>query len=110
MKKRQQRPTLNRQRLVRLLGQRTRLPNQVSAHVVETLVNILSDEIAVGGRIEISNFLTLEVETRSRAVIMTNSEEDTEPIRQTYCVLKCRPGKRLRARLHTLARKTHSIK
>ena len=100
-------PTLTKQRIARQLGQRTRLPNRTTSEVMEVLIEILADQIAAGGRIEIANFLTLDVRARSRVV---NTDEDWdnngqlfEPHTETFYLLRCRPGKTLRARLHSLS-------
>jgi len=103
-------PTLTKQRIARQLGQRTHLPNRVTSEVMDVLVEILADQIAAGGRIEIANFLTIDVQTRTR---LANSDEDLdnngqlfEPHTETFYLLKCRPGKSLRTRLRHLSSKT----
>ncbi len=102
--------TLNKQILVRLLGQRTRLPNRTTAQVIDCLVDILSEQIAAGGRIEIANFLTFEVQMKARLAGSANQDEfPNELARESFPVLKCRPGKRLRQRMRhgaTRQRKT----
>lgn len=102
-------PTLTKQQLARRIGQRTRLPNRTTSEVLEALIEIMADQLAAGGRIEIANFLTLDVKTRTR-LVPESEESDNEqlfaPFTETFLVLKCRPGKRLRARLRTLARKS----
>ena len=69
--------SLNKQSITRKIGQRTGLSNQVTEQVVDCLIEIMSDEIAAGGRIEFENFLTFEVETRTRT---QTQEEDDEPL------------------------------
>jgi nucleoid DNA-binding protein len=90
---------LHKQAIVRQLGQRTRLSNQVVAQVIDCLVDILSEHIAAGGRTEIANFLVLETQMRTRLVSRSDTGDNglsDEPISETFPVLKCRPGKRLR--------------
>ncbi len=101
-------PTLTKQKIIRALGQRTRLSNRVTAEVLEALIALLSDQLAAGGRIEIANFLTLDVQSRNRLVNSEKSghnEHLFDPVIETFCLLKCRPGKRLRNRLRQLARR-----
>ena len=102
-------PTLTKQQIVRRIGQRTRLSNRITSEVLETLIAILADQLAAGGRIEIANFLTLDVQIRSRLaknIEESDNEQMFVPSTETFFVLKCRPGKRLRVRLRALARKS----
>ncbi len=98
--------TLTKQQIARRIGQRTRLSNQVTAEVIDALIAVIADQLAEGGRIEIANFLTLDVQRRTR-LAKANDEDDNErlfaPSVETFFVLKCRPGKHLRARLRKLA-------
>ncbi len=108
MKVKTQRQSLNKQRLIRRIGQQTRLSNAQVTEAVESLVAIMMAELGSGGRIEIANFLVLETQTRTRLLTRhraTTDEPLISPIADTYCTLKCRPGKHLRARLHELSRK-----
>lgn len=99
--------TLTKQQLVRQIGRRTRLANRDVSAMIEALIMLLSDHLASGGRIEIANFLTLEIQTRSR-LVRHSETSDNDPLlgtpTETFSVLKCRPGKRLRLRLRTLTR------
>ncbi|MHB8629941.1 MAG: HU family DNA-binding protein [Aggregatilineales bacterium] len=102
-------PTLTKQQIARRIGQRTRLSNRITSEMLDALIEILSDQLAAGGRIEIANFLTLVVQTRTR-LVNSGEERDNKrlfaPPVETFYVLKCRPGKSLRYRLRTLARRT----
>jgi len=101
-------PTLTKQQLARRIGQRTRLSNRVTAQVVDALIVILSDQLAAGGRIEIANFLTLDIQPHTR-LVKRSEESDNEhlftPLTEIFFVLKVRPGKQLRQHLRTLARR-----
>ena len=55
--------TLNKQKMVREIGQRTRLTNREVQAVVEALVDVWTEELVADGRIELQNFLVLEVKT-----------------------------------------------
>ncbi len=81
--------TLTKQKLTREVGRRTRLRNADVTRVLETLMEVVIEEIARGGRIELENFLVLEVQTRTR-----HTTVDRKPF--TFRTLKARPGKQLR--------------
>jgi len=100
--------TLTKQVIARRIGQRTRLSNRETAEMLDALIDILSDQLAAGGRIEIANFLTLDVQARTRLANAdpTGDNEDLfAPRTATLYLLKCRPGKNLRYRLRALARR-----
>ncbi|MHB8626810.1 MAG: HU family DNA-binding protein [Aggregatilineales bacterium] len=101
--------TLTKQQIARRIGQRTRLSNRITAEMLEAFIDILSDQLAAGGRIEIANFLTLDVQARTR-LVNSGEERDNDrlfdPLTETFYLLKCRPGKSLRYRLRSLARRT----
>jgi nucleoid DNA-binding protein len=58
--------TLNKNKMVREIGRRTRLPNRDVQRVVETLVDVWTEALVAGERIELENFLVLEVKTIDR--------------------------------------------
>lgn len=58
--------TLNRNRMVREIGRRTRLKNRDVQLVLETLIDVWTEELVAGGRIELENFLVLETKTIDR--------------------------------------------
>lgn len=58
--------TLNKNRMVREIGQRTRLKNRDVQLVLETLVDVWMEELVADGRIELENFLVLETQTIDR--------------------------------------------
>ncbi len=58
--------TLNKNKMVREIGQRTRLKNRDVQLVLETLVDVWTEELVSGGRIELENFLVLETQTIDR--------------------------------------------
>ena len=92
--------TIGRQQLIRRIGQRTRLSNKVTAQVLECLIDILTEEIAAGSRVEFQNFLTLEVQTRTRSKVLDAISDKPEV--ETIHILKCRTGKHLRAMIKQL--------
>ena len=58
--------TLNKNRMVREIGRRTRLKNRDVQLMLETLIDIWTEELVAGGRIELENFLVLETQTIDR--------------------------------------------
>ena len=58
--------TLNKQKMVREIGRRTRLTNREVQGVIEALVDVWAEELVAGGRIELQNFLVLETKTIDR--------------------------------------------
>lgn len=58
--------TLNKNRMVREIGRRTRLKNRDVQSMLETLIDVWTEELIAGGRIELENFLVLETQTIDR--------------------------------------------
>lgn len=63
--------SLNKKRMVREIGRRTRHKNRDVERVIETLVELWTEELVAGGRIEIEHFLVLDVQTVERAANQT---------------------------------------
>jgi nucleoid DNA-binding protein len=59
--------SLNKKRMVREIGRRTRFKNRDVERVIETLVELWTEELVAGHRIEIEHFLVLDVQTVERA-------------------------------------------
>lgn len=100
------RPTLTKQRLARELGRRTHLPNAAASAALEAVIAIVSEQLAAGGRVELANFLTLDVQPYKRLAVehtFWHTSPTSESGEVTYFVLRCRPGKRLRAQLRALS-------
>ncbi len=57
---------MNKRDTIAAVGKKTRLRNHDVQQVVETLLEVWTEELAAGGRIEIQNFLVLEVQTIRR--------------------------------------------
>lgn len=55
--------SLNKKTMVREIGRRTRLSNRDVQRVVETLVEVWTEELVNGGRIEIEHFMVIDVRT-----------------------------------------------
>lgn len=58
--------TLTKNKMVSEIGRRTRLRNHDVQRMLEALVDVWSEELASGGRIELQNFLVLEVQRIDR--------------------------------------------
>ena len=58
--------SLNKNKMVREIGQRTRLKNRDVQLMLETLIDVWTEELVAGGRIELENFLVLETQTIDR--------------------------------------------
>lgn len=58
--------TLTKNKMVREIGRRTRLKNRDVQVMLETLIDVWTEELVAGGRIELENFLVLETQTIDR--------------------------------------------
>ena len=58
--------TLTKKKMVREIGRRTRLTNREVQEVVETLVDVWTEALVEGEKIEIQNFIVLEVKIIDR--------------------------------------------
>lgn len=85
--------SLNKKRMVREIGRRTRLSNRDVQRVVETLVEVWTEELVKGGRIEIEHFVALEIQIVER-------HRDDPALRQTLRQIKLRVSKALREKLN----------
>ncbi|NLF77532.1 MAG: hypothetical protein GX573_17705 [Chloroflexi bacterium] len=91
---------LTKNKMVSEIGRRTRLRNHDVQRMLEALVDVWFEELASGGRIELQNFLVLEVQRIDRGERrgMLSTGEPRRVIRR----LVVRPSKRLRDRLGQL--------
>jgi nucleoid DNA-binding protein len=60
------RGSLNKNKMVREIGRRTRLKNRDVQLMLETLIDVWTEELVAGGKIELENFLVLETQTIDR--------------------------------------------
>ncbi len=58
--------TLTKNKIVSEVGRRTRLKNRDVQVMLEALVKVWTEELVNGGRIELENFMVLEVQTIDR--------------------------------------------
>lgn len=100
------RPTLTKQRLAREMGRRTQLTNKQADAALTAMIAILSEQLATGGRVELTNFLTVEIKPYTRLAADSSfwhTSPQNEESKVTFYVLRCRPGKRLRVALRKLS-------
>lgn len=92
--------SLTKNKMVSEIGRRTRLRNHDVQRVLEALIDVWSDELASGGRIELENFLVLEVQRIDRGERrgMLSTGEPRRVIQR----LVVRPSKRLKQRLYKI--------
>ena len=90
--------TLNKKKMVREIGRRTRLKNRDVQLMLETLIDVWTEELVAGGRIELENFFVLETQTIDRGEQRgtLTSGEAPRIIRRVVV----RSSKRLKAKLN----------
>jgi nucleoid DNA-binding protein len=90
---------LTKNKMVSEIGRRTRMRNHDVQRMLETLIDVWFEELAESGRIELENFLVLEVQRIDRGERrgMLSTGEPGRFVNQ----LVARPSKRLRRRLQS---------
>lgn len=58
--------TLTKNKMIREIGRRTRLKNREVQVMLEALIEVWTEELIGGGRIELENLFVLEVQTIDR--------------------------------------------
>lgn len=90
--------TLTKNKMVREIGRRTRLKNREVQLMLETLIEVWTEELVAGGRIELENVFVLEVKEidrgRNSGILNTNYKAQRIIKR-----LLLRTSKKLRGRL-----------
>jgi nucleoid DNA-binding protein len=59
--------TLTKKKMISEIGRRTRLKNRDVQTMLEALVEVWTEELVSGGRIEVENFLVIDVQTIERS-------------------------------------------
>jgi len=77
--------TLTKNKMVREIGRRTRLNNHDVQVMLEKLIDVWTEELVAGGRIELENFLVFEVKKIDRGqtpgkLFLGESVSDAPPI------------------------------
>lgn len=99
--------TLTRKSLVRKIGQRTRLTNHQVELMLETLIDLCTEELGQGGRIALDNFLILEAMWIRHPGGGTLQQGQEVPAGYKV-MLRARPGKKLYQLLKQHEPKTNS--
>jgi len=104
--------TLNKNKMIREIGRRTRLKNRDVQLMLETLIDVWTEELVAGGRIELENLFVLEVQTIDRGEThgVLNSRGETYPAPRLIRRLTLRASKRLKALLNGDRRKDYPHK
>ncbi|MEZ4672242.1 MAG: HU family DNA-binding protein [Anaerolineae bacterium] len=96
--------TLTKNKMVREIGRRTRLKNHDVEAMLDALVEVWTEELINGGRIELENFLVLEVQEIDRGEqpgwLVQNGKQRPAPQKITRLVV--RPSKKMRSILTKL--------
>ncbi len=58
--------TLTKNKMIREIGRRTRLKNREVQVMLEALIEVWTEELVAGGKIELENFIVLETQTIDR--------------------------------------------
>jgi nucleoid DNA-binding protein len=91
---------LTKNKMVSEIGRRTRLRNHDVQRMLEALIAVWTEELVSGGRIELQNFLVLEVQRIDRGE--RRGLLSTGQPRRVIHRLVVRPSRRLRERLQRL--------
>ncbi len=89
---------LTKNKMVSEIGRRTRLRNHDVQRVLETLIDVWFEELASGGRVELQNFLVLEVQRIDRGE--RRGMLSTGQPRRVIHRLAVRPSKSLRKQIN----------
>jgi nucleoid DNA-binding protein len=96
--------SLDKNKTIAEVGRRTRLRNHDVQKMLEALVEVWTEELADGGRIELENFLVLEVKQVDRGenagTLLVGGKLRRAPRYIRQIVVK--PSKQLRVRLRHL--------
>ncbi len=90
--------TLTKNKMIREIGRRTRLRNRDVQKMLETLIDVWTEELVSGGRIEIENFLLLEVREIDRGE--NAGTLASGKAKRTIRLVTLRMSKRLKASVH----------
>lgn len=100
--------TLTKNKMVREIGRRTRLKNRDVQVMLETLIEVWTEELVGGGRVELENFMVLEALTIDRGEQAGELRNRTVTARAPRIIrrLVVRASKRLRVQLNNQPQKT----
>jgi nucleoid DNA-binding protein len=91
--------TLNKNKMIREIGRRTRLKNREVQLMLETLIDVWTESLVSGERIELENLFVLETRMVDRGENggTLSSSGDTYPAPRTIRRLTLRTSRRLKA-------------
>jgi nucleoid DNA-binding protein len=89
---------LTKNKMVSQIARRTRLRNHDVQRMLEVLIQVWTEELASGGRIEMENFLVLEVQLTDRGE--RRGMLSTGEPRRVVHRLVVRPSKKLKMRIN----------
>lgn len=91
--------TLTKNRMVSEIGRRSRLKNRDVQLMLETLIDVWTEELIAGGRIELENFLVVETKVIDRGPNCgtLKHERNSYGAPQVIRKLIVRPSKKLKA-------------
>jgi len=92
--------TLTKNKMVAEIGRRTRLKNREVQLMLEALVEVWTEELVSGGRIELENFIVLETQTIDRGENTGNLKGRNAP--RYICRVIVKGSKKLRSKLTNL--------
>lgn len=94
--------TLTKNAMVREIGRRTRLKNGDVRAMLEALIEVWTEELVNGGRIELQNFLLLETRNidRGRNAGRLTSKGRTYAAPRAIRKIVLKPSKRLRRQIN----------
>jgi len=90
--------TLTKNKMVRAIGQRTRLKNHDVQVMLEAMMEVWAEELVAGGRIELENLFVLETQTIDRGE--TGGMLNGKPAPRYITRLTLRTSKRLKQALN----------
>lgn len=93
---------MNKREMITAVGNKIRMRNHDVQKVLEAILEVMTDELARGGRIEVQNFMVLEAQTTERkgnagTLYSRNGQTPNIPITRTR--IRISPSKYLRSRM-----------
>ena len=75
--------SLNKKTMVREIGRRMRLKNREVEAVIDTLIDVWTEELVAGGRIEIENFMVMATHPANKRLLVRISDSLRNRIQAT---------------------------
>ncbi len=99
--------TLTKNKMIRAIGRRTRLKNREVQLMLEALIEVWTEELVAGGKIELENLFVLEAQTidRGENAGALNGSDAPRYIRR----MVVRGSKKLKGKLMVMSRESDKI-